>query len=445
MTDILNLLIIGTDKATLESVRHYLNESQIQHRITYFENTSEMQVFDPSDLEVEAVLLCSKRTDDKTIEEIRKINQILPRSTVILLTAKTQLKLVIGAFRAGLFDFLSLPLDKNEMRTVFYRLKLHGIIKNEHLSPERALLQYFSRPENFSSVEDVTHSLMRYLETFLIFEKEMKFYITPQVLDSLSRKTRMNIRSIEKIRHFIDDNTGLIFGLKIRKDKFHFLLKRGIDQVSYIVARNISNYDYKDVLNNFVANVLRTSLIILDENNQKDQMKLLSQLDDVTGLYNQRKLLEDLNFFVSKYPMDHEVFSLLFIDIDHFKNVNDQYGHVIGSKLLTDLAGILRKQLRGSDLVYRYGGDEFIVLLPNTDLEHAKKIAVRMSWAIKNSEFELESLLKFKLTLSVGIASFPDDAKDARAIIDFADQMMYLSKKSGRGKVFHLNEIIHQA
>jgi diguanylate cyclase (GGDEF)-like protein len=106
------------------------------------------------------------------------------------------------------------------------------------------------------------------------------------------------------------------------------------------------------------------------------------------------------------------------------------------------MAAVLKTQLRSSDLVYRYGGDEFIVLLPRTDVEVTKKIALRISESVKAAEFIIDTEKKYKLSLSIGVASFPEDAQSAKAIIDFADKMMYLSKKSGRGKVFHFTEVV---
>jgi diguanylate cyclase (GGDEF)-like protein len=106
------------------------------------------------------------------------------------------------------------------------------------------------------------------------------------------------------------------------------------------------------------------------------------------------------------------------------------------------MAAVLKTQLRSSDLVYRYGGDEFIVLLPKSNIEESKKIALRISDAVKAAEFNIDKDKKYRLSLSVGIAEFPSDADSAKSIIEFADKMMYMSKKSGRGKVFHVTEVV---
>lgn len=442
MTGILNLFIIGVDASTLELIRSSLEENKIIYKLTFFQEVSEIKLFAQDD--AEAVFLYSNRSEEITVEEIKKINQLLPKSSVVLMTPKVQLKLVISSFRAGLFDFISLPFDKIEMKTVIYRLKLHGVIRHQQLSPERALLQYFARPENFTSVDDVHNSLMGYLGTFFKYEREINFFISQRILTSLAKKLQISTKDLKKLESFLSDPTGLVFGLKLRKNRFYFLIKSAPEQVCYIVAKNSSPYPIRDVLSDYLTNLIRTSLTILDENTEKEQFKLLTFIDDVTGLYNQRKLIEDLEKFMKTSQTSENKFSLLFIDIDHFKNVNDRFGHVVGSKLLVDLADVLKSQLRSTDIVYRYGGDEFIILLPNTDILVAKKIALRMSLAVKNQEFEVEGFLKYRLSLSIGLASYPEDAQDPKKMITFADQMMYLSKRSGRGKVFHIREVIEE-
>jgi diguanylate cyclase (GGDEF)-like protein len=219
-------------------------------------------------------------------------------------------------------------------------------------------------------------------------------------------------------------------------------VKRGDGKFAYLVAQNNSDFKIHDILSDYLSNVLKTSLSILSEAKRIDQIRLLSLTDEVTGLFNQRKLVEDLDLHISRYPHEKQVFSLLFIDIDYFKNVNDQFGHVVGSQLLVDMAAVLKTQLRASDLVYRYGGDEFIVLLPKSNVEESKKIAVRISEVVKAAEFVINHEQKYRLSLSIGISEFPSDADSAKSIIEFADKMMYMSKKSGRGKVFHITEVV---
>lgn len=182
-----------------------------------------------------------------------------------------------------------------------------------------------------------------------------------------------------------------------------------------------------------------------------DELKKVENLihvDDVTGLYNQRKLLKDLDAAIDRYKEVGEEFSVLFIDIDHFKSVNDGHGHLIGTKLLKSMGVLLKKVLRESDLIYRYGGDEFVIVIPDIGPDVAKTIGERVLVAVKEEAFNVEDkipneLKNFNLSVSIGVSSFPTDANGREEILRIADRMMYEAKKSGRGKVCFTSEILN--
>lgn len=436
----LNIVAIGLDSFSMESIKKSLRENRIKYHISFFPDVSELENFGKKD--IQAVFFFSNRQSQKTIDDIRKIHHLLPQAAITLFSARTENNGIVSAFRAGLFDYLSVPIDQAEMRTVIYRLKLHGAIQSGDWNPERAVLHLFSRPESFSSVEDIALNLNQYLTMFFEIEKEIHFTSGVKLISSMKKRLKLTEHQTKRIKIFLADKTGLVFGLRFVNDHFYFLVKRGDGTLAYLVAKNISDFPIKAILSDYLSNVLKTSLSILTESKKREEIKLLSLTDEVTGLYNQRKLLEDLDYYVARYEQEKVGFSLLFVDIDYFKNVNDQFGHVVGSQLLIDMAVIVKAQLRSNDLVYRYGGDEFIVLLPRTKLDETKKIALRISEAVKGAEFSIGPDTKYRLSLSVGIAEFPGDATSAKSIIDFADKMMYMSKKSGRGKVFHVTEVV---
>jgi diguanylate cyclase (GGDEF)-like protein len=441
LSDVLEILAIGLDSFSIEAIKKSLRENRLKYRISFLQDISDIDAFNKKT--AQAVFFYSNRQSQKTIDDIRKIHQLVPGAGITLLSPRSEHQGIVGAFRAGLFDFLTLPLDPGEIRTVIYRLKIHGAIQSTEWSPERAVLHLFSRPESFGSLGDVGWALNQYLLKFFDLEKEITFRESGRTLASLGHRLRLSEHQLKRIRRFLADDTGLIFGLRFFGDRFYFLIKRGDGKLCYLVARNVSDYPIKDVLSSYLADILRTTLTILIESKRREQMRLLSLTDEVTGLFNQRKLIEDLELYTGRYVHDQSGFTLLFVDIDYFKNVNDQYGHVVGSQLLIDMATILKGQLRSSDLVYRYGGDEFIVLLPRSSVEESKKIALRISEAVKATEFNvLNADTKYRLSLSIGVAQFPLDATTVKGLIDFADKMMYMSKKSGRGKVFHINEVV---
>lgn len=186
---------------------------------------------------------------------------------------------------------------------------------------------------------------------------------------------------------------------------------------------------------------LQSRFSLFGEFESLNKFKELVYVDDVTELYNQRKLVKDLEHSSRKFHESQIPFAVLFIDIDHFKRVNDGHGHLTGTQLLADMAKLLKKILRESDLIYRYGGDEFVMILPHSTPNNAKKIASRILRAVKKEEFLKHSETPFKLSVSIGIAGVPTHALGPQELLAMADQMMYTAKSGGRGKICMAGEL----
>lgn len=437
--DDLEIMAIGLDSFSIERIKGLLRNNKIKYKITFIKSVDEINFAHKKNYQ--AVLFYSNRQSSKTIDDIRKIHQLIPGAGVTLISSRSDYHGIVNAFRTGIFDFLTLPIDPDEFRTVIYRLKIHGALQRTQMTPERAVLQMFSRPESYLSIIDVSMALNQYLSSFFHFEKEIIFNLPDEKLNSLKIKLNLSDHQKNRIKRFLSDPSGIIFGLRYIGDKFYFLLKRENNQIMYVKARNTSVFSIKEILSVYLSDILKSTLSILNESKKTEEMRMLSLTDEVTGLFNQRKLQQDLNYYIERYQHEKQEFCLLFIDVDYFKNVNDQFGHVVGSQLLIDISSILKMELRSHDLIYRYGGDEFIVLLPRTGIEVSKNIALRVLDSIKSVDFSITEKTKYRLSLSIGVAQFPSDATTAKSMIEFADKMMYQSKKSGRGKVFHVSEV----
>ena len=158
-------------------------------------------------------------------------------------------------------------------------------------------------------------------------------------------------------------------------------------------------------------------------------------LDELTGLYNQRYLPMALEHEIARAEREKQSFTLLFLDVDFFKKVNDGRGHWTGSKLLIELGKVLRTQVRAYDYCFRYGGDEFIVLLGNVDAPVAVHVAERIRKAVETNPFRVEEH-EINLTVSIGLASYPTHAKSSVGLIQIADEAMYNGKRKSRNIVF---------
>ena len=162
--------------------------------------------------------------------------------------------------------------------------------------------------------------------------------------------------------------------------------------------------------------------------------KLLSETDDLTGLFNTRGFAIAANRLFGQAVRYERPASVLMIDSDNLKGVNDAYGHDAGNRLLRHLAQAIQAELRATDVPARYGGDEFIVLLPETPPKGALDVAERIRSAISAAPLPLEGRM-VTCTVSVGVASFPDDGRSLDALAGRADRALYNAKKSGRNCV----------
>jgi diguanylate cyclase (GGDEF)-like protein len=146
-------------------------------------------------------------------------------------------------------------------------------------------------------------------------------------------------------------------------------------------------------------------------------------------------LVKTLDIEIRRCVRYGSVLSLIFLDLDYFKMVNDRYGHLMGSRVLVEVAELLIRNLRDVDIISRYGGDEFVVVLPETGLRTTQAITKRLHRAFNRHEFLSQEGLKLHLTASFGIAGFPDHARNKKDLIRLADQAMYEAKYGGRDRV----------
>jgi diguanylate cyclase (GGDEF)-like protein len=165
-----------------------------------------------------------------------------------------------------------------------------------------------------------------------------------------------------------------------------------------------------------------------------EKVKNLSIIDGLTQIYQKRHLMMLLKEELLRLEKQKKTCSVLMADIDHFKDFNDTFGHLVGDILLKELSFSIQGNLRPTDLVGRFGGEEFLIALPETTQEEAMQIAQRIRNDIQSKNFTIHDKL-FKLTLSIGISSFPDQSKDLYQLIEMADEALYEAKRSGRNQV----------
>jgi diguanylate cyclase (GGDEF)-like protein len=175
-----------------------------------------------------------------------------------------------------------------------------------------------------------------------------------------------------------------------------------------------------------------------------DQMERMATTDGLTGLLNHRTMQAKLDELVGLANRYEKKLTILLTDIDHFKSVNDTYGHPVGDVVLKGVAKVLRRTARDTDIVARYGGEEFCVIMPETDAGGAKVMAERIRKEVEATTFETEQG-PLKVTLSLGISTFPDVGRQKQQIIDRADQCLYFAKRNGRNRSVTVAEMTRAA
>lgn len=275
--------------------------------------------------------------------------------------------------------------------------------------------------------------------------------LTKSVLDKYIRDTDHNIfyhvlvtgdvvhlsdiSASQKYRFYnngVDPKKGSFVCLPLKPDR-----GRVIGVVS--LYNEIANYfsaekiDLMMKISKHVANVLDKTLLF-------KHTKELSITDELTGLYNRRYLNQRFEREVIRAKRYKRPLSVVMIDIDYFKNFNDVNGHLLGDEVLRQVSDLMDCSIRKADILARFGGEEFILLLPEIDKEHAHKVAEKLRHTIEISYFPgEESLPDSKLTISLGVSTLLNDTHHAQELIDLADKALYRAKRTGRNKVVSYN------
>jgi diguanylate cyclase (GGDEF)-like protein len=187
-------------------------------------------------------------------------------------------------------------------------------------------------------------------------------------------------------------------------------------------------------------NVLKAALepaaTAIDNAVRMQRAEALSVTDDLTSLYNSRYLSQVLRREAKRASRSGRPLSLLFVDLDGFKSINDTHGHLFGSRALVEAASVIRASARETDMVARFGGDEFALVLPDTGSEGASAVGERLRERIAAHGFLQADGLNIRLTVSVGVATLPDVAASVESLIQAADKAMYRVKDHGKNGIF---------
>ncbi len=230
------------------------------------------------------------------------------------------------------------------------------------------------------------------------------------------------------------DDIILKIGRQSRQSCFYNLIleKQELGKITFRRRKTFAQEEMKTLEDHLCALVYPLRNAILHRRTLK-----LAHRDPLTGLPNRTTLNQQINKEINSSVRYGTTLSLMVIDIDRFKVINDKYGHLSGDKILTAVARILLDNIRSADLVFRYAGDEFVMLLRSTDLQGADLAARRIQSAINRTDFPIINDTTVKPTVSIGITELHTD-DDAISLFERADEAMYDAKAHGRNRVFRI-------
>jgi len=305
--------------------------------------------------------------------------------------------------------FLNKSFLKAQKRYLDAQSKYAGL-RQENTEIEQENLNLEDIADQNVALYDITRELCKSLEeekVFAIFKNQLSRYI--------------GVSDCKFIREGaepakIDDNT--VLPLKIDK---HML--------GYLVAGSVKQEDaekFQILAQQFLLGIKRAVLY--------QKVQAIAITDSLTGVFSRRYCLERFREEIERSKKFKHNFSFMMIDVDYFKNYNDKYGHLVGDAVLREVATTIKENIRQIDLVGRYGGEEFTVVLIESGKEQSKFVAERIRKAVEQKRIKVydEDL---RVTISIGVTTFPEDAGQAQSIIDKADQALYRAKEAGRNKV----------
>lgn len=212
------------------------------------------------------------------------------------------------------------------------------------------------------------------------------------------------------------------------------------DDYSYEEAINIGASDFVIKPVRLEELLLRLKRVLKERDLTKERIRMMEKLqklavtDGLTKLYNSRSFYSQLETEVDRFNRYKHPLALLLLDLDHFKDYNDTYGHLEGDKILVHFSQIIKSCLRANDTAYRYGGEEFTVILPETGGDEARTVAQRIRAALEAERFSPVNGKKVKITISIGVTEY-QPKEELSTFIQRADRAMYRSKQKGRNMV----------
>jgi len=288
------------------------------------------------------------------------------------------------------------------------------------------------------------------LNAVLSEHKQISLSRSSSIEDAL-QALKQNHFDLILLDYLLSDGNGLDFLRRMEKEGLEIPAVVITGQGDEMIAKQVIQagaYDYfpknrigEESLLRILINTLEKARLKREIKNAREKIAMMSIRDELTRLYNRRYFNDVIEKEVARAARYETNLVLCMIDLDYFKKINDTYGHLAGDMTLSEIAGILKKCVRQSDLCCRYGGEEFTVIMTNTDIKGAEKVSERFRKMVAHRLFKYSSS-KFHCTVSVGIAAYKPELKQSSTeLLEAADYALYKAKAQGRNRVVTIDAL----
>jgi len=447
------VVVVDDDRLTRELARDALEPTVRVECCESAELALEALGREPADL----VLSDLNMAGISGVDLLERVRREHPGTDFALLTADASVESAVRALRMGAADYLFKPIRPEELALVVDRILAR-----------RRLLEENERLRDALRTAESCQTLMRCLDASEIYSVALDLLLgtlpCPRGL-ALFRRATIPLSDGVVFRGFGEDEAGRLRAALIENKPLELdglgdlavvsegavqdaLRAAGLDGARALAVpvqgreaeagmiwllEGVQPIDRAMIEN--ARSIARHAELALHNAERYHQAKERAFIDDVTEVYNARFLLQATEREVQRAERYGKPLCVLFLDLDRFKLVNDQYGHLVGSNVLRHLSRVLAECVRQVDTLARYGGDEFTILLVDSGVDDGLAIAERIRRTVADTVFEGGPGAPIRLTISIGVAAYPEHAGDREALLDAADKAMYRAKSLGRNCV----------
>lgn len=464
-----SILIVDEDRLFALTLVHVLNSHGHRPLLADTENEA-MDILRKG--EVDLVLLSAEMAGRRNLHLLKSIRQAQPDLPVVLSVARTVPQNAREQLRGGLYDYINKPFGHVELLMTVER----GLERKRLLLENRKLLadleQRVRELSTFNLVAKTLNSTLRLKEVLDIVMNKIKDLIMAEawsilMLDEATNELVFEVALGEKgekvkemrlamgqgVAGWVAQNRKPVIVADATSDQRFF---KGVDQRTGFRTRSIIAtplisrgrlLGVVEIMNKLgdipfnekdleLLQILADHAAIAIENARLyEKAQRLAITDDLTGLYNSRQCDQFIKEALAQTRAAGQPLSIIFLDLDHMKEVDDNYGHLLGGQTLKEVADRIASLVRPPDMASRYGGDEYVIVLPGKGPEAAQTLAEAIRRRIEAEPFLKSENISCRITASIGIACYPQHGKTSDELLSKADQAMYRVKESGKNRV----------